>query len=76
MKINKFRKEKKLTQKLISENIGCHHKTIAYMDSRMDSHIMVQYLKFLRQNSFDLNEFFDQEITLKQNDPPEKVTQI
>ncbi len=76
MKINKFRKEKKLTQKQISESIGCHHKTIAYMDSRMDSHILVQYLKFLRQNSFDLNEFFDQEITLKHNESSDKLTQI
>ena len=45
--LNKFRKEKKLTQKAISENIGCHHKTIAYMDKRMDSHIFIQYLKLI-----------------------------
>lgn len=76
MKINKFRKEKKLTQKAISENIGCHHKTIAYMDKRMDSHIFIQYLKFLRQNSFDLNEFFDHEIVLKPANPSENLNQI
>lgn len=76
MKINKFRKEKKLTQKAISEDIGCHHKTIAYMDKRMDSHIFIQYLKFLRQNNFDLNEFFDHEIALKPTDSNENRNQI
>lgn len=72
MKINNFRKEKKLTQKKISENIQCHHKTIAYMDRRMESHLFIQYLKYLRQNGFNLNEYFDQEIMHLQNISPEK----
>ena len=36
MEIKKFRKQNKLTQKRISEILGCHHITIAYMDKRME----------------------------------------
>ena len=64
MEINKFRKQNKLTQKRISEILGCHHKTIAYMDKRMDDHLFIQYLKVLRQYGFDVNEFIDNQITL------------
>lgn len=64
MEINKFRKQNKLTQKRISEILACHHKTIAYMDRRMDDHLFIQYLKVLRQYGFDVNEFIDNQITL------------
>ena len=69
MEINKFRKQNKLTQKRISEIIGCHHKTIAYMNSRMNEHLFIQYLKLLRQHGFDVNEFIDYQITLIEKSP-------
>ena len=64
MRLQDLRKEKKLTQKRASEIIGCHHKSISYIEKKMDDHLFIQYLKLLRNNGLDLNHFFDEKITL------------
>lgn len=64
MRLQDLRKEKKLTQKRASEIIGCHHKYISYIEKKMDDHLFIQYLKLLRNNGLDLNQFFDEKITL------------